>query len=121
MSRTKNDGKGRMGGRQKGTPNKATADLRGWIAQIICNGRERFADSLNSLEPHEYVRVFTTLINYIVPKQQAESVEARIEAEYRNMERLLDVAPDEAIDCIAERLLDIKTMADGNGGEAGIA
>ena len=40
MARQKNDGKGRLG------------------------GRDRFVESLDGLEPSEYIRVFTGLLNY---------------------------------------------------------
>ena len=35
MARQKNDGKGRMGGRQKGTPNKVTGTVKEWLADLI--------------------------------------------------------------------------------------
>lgn len=71
MSRTKNDGRGRLGGREKGTPNKLTADLKTWIAEILDDGRAKFVESLNDLESSEYIRVYTSLLNYVIPKQQA--------------------------------------------------
>lgn len=75
MSRTKNDGRGRLGGREKGTPNKITADMKAWIAEILNDGRGRFMDSLNNLESSEYVRVYMGLLNYVIPKRQAISGE----------------------------------------------
>ena len=47
MARQKNDGKGRLGGRAKGTPNKATTDLKTWVASILDGGRDRFVESLD--------------------------------------------------------------------------
>ena len=35
MARQKNDGKGRMGGRAKGTPNKTTAAVKDWLSEIM--------------------------------------------------------------------------------------
>lgn len=75
MSRTKNDGRGRLGGREKGTPNKITADMKAWIAEILNDGRGRFMDSLNDLESSEYIRVYMGLLNYVIPKRQAISGE----------------------------------------------
>lgn len=76
MGRSKNDGRGRLGGREKGTPNKITADMKAWIAEILNDGRGRFMDSLNNLEDSEYIRVYTNLLNYVVPKIQAISGES---------------------------------------------
>ncbi len=75
MSRSRNDGRGRLGGREKGTPNKLTADMKTWIAEILNDGRGRFVDSLNDLESSEYIRVYTGLLNYVIPKKQAISGE----------------------------------------------
>lgn len=75
MSRSKNDGRGRLGGREKGTPNKLTADLKTWIAEILDDGRAKFVESLNDLESSEYIRVYTSLLNYVIPKKQAISGE----------------------------------------------
>lgn len=71
MGRSKNDGRGRLGGRGKGTPNRVTTDLKTWIAEILDNGRDRFIDSLNDIDSSEFIKVYTGLLNYIVPKKQA--------------------------------------------------
>ena len=77
MGRLKNDGLGRFGGRQKGTPNKINSDLKEWITSIINNGQSQFIDDLRQLEPKERVKVYTGLLNYVLPKQQA--IQAEIE------------------------------------------
>ncbi|MCD8306360.1 MAG: hypothetical protein LUC49_06890 [Prevotella sp.] len=65
-----------MGGRGKGTPNKITSDLKRWVAQILDGGRERFEASLNDLQPAEFIRVYTGLLNYVLPKQSPVSPES---------------------------------------------
>lgn len=118
VGRKKNDGKGRLGGRAKGTPNKVTTDLKTWVASILDDGREKFAKSLDGLEPSEYIKTFTGLLNYVLPKQQAISVEAQIEAEYRALERLLEASPKDFIDKIAEKIIELsntKETARGKG------
>lgn len=67
MSRKK--GSEKTGGRVAGTPNKVTSDLKTWVASILDNGRDKFVESLDKLEPSEYIRVFTGLLNYALPKQ----------------------------------------------------
>lgn len=109
MARQKNDGKGRLGGRAKGTPNKVTSDLKTWVASILDGGREKFLESLDGLEPSEYVRVFSGLLNYVLPKQQAVSVEAQVEAEYKMLERLIETSPDDFVDRIAEKIVALST------------
>ena len=70
MGRQKGDGKGRLGGRQKGTPNKIKSDLKEWVKQIMDNGREQFEKDLKKLTPKERINVFTALLNYVLPKMQ---------------------------------------------------
>lgn len=105
MARQKNDGRGRMGGRQKGTPNKVTTDIKSWLTEIVDKNRKQFEEDLESIMPDERVKVISGLLNYIIPKQQALSVEAQIETEYTKLRELLETAPDEAIDRISERVL----------------
>ena len=108
MARRKNDGRGRLGGRAKGTPNRATTDLRTWINEILTEGRTQFESDLMSLPPVErvkvYTKVYTTLINYILPKQQAVSVEEQMAIEYRELVKFIETAPDEVADEIAQRV-----------------
>ncbi len=104
MARHRNDGRGRVGGRAKGTPNRTTADLREWIGEILNNGRAQFEQDLLGLPPVERVKVYTNLINYILPKQQAISIEEQIEVEYRELVKLIETAPDEVTDVIAEKV-----------------
>lgn len=107
MARQKNDGKGRLGGRSKGTPNKVTADLKTWVASILDGGRDRFVESLESLEPGEYVRVFTGLLNYVLPKQAPTTPDDMLEKEKKMMQELLLSMPEEMIDRVAKRLVEL--------------
>lgn len=73
MGRKKDDGKGRLGGRAKGTPNKISGTVKEWLQAVIDNNREQFEDDLQSLEPGERIRVISNLFQYIVPKASNES------------------------------------------------
>lgn len=115
--RQKNDGKGRMGGRAKGTPNKATMDLKTWVVSILDGGREQFERDLRALEPQERVKVFTGLLNYVLPKQQAMSVEAQMEAEYKALGKLLESVPDEVVDKIAGKIVEFSSKRNTDGEE----
>lgn len=43
------------------------------------DGRDRFLDSLEQLDSTEYVRVFTSLLNYVLPKQQSVGIDAKVD------------------------------------------
>lgn len=98
----------KTGGRQKGTPNKVTADLRQWINDILTDGREQFVSNMEKLPPEEYVRAFSSLLNYVLPKQQAMSVEAQISAEYKAMQEMMATAPSEVVEQVARRVLELQ-------------
>lgn len=112
--RKKNDGKGRMGGRKAGTPNKVTGTVKEWIASIIDGNREQFEDDLEKLEPGERVRVISNLLQYVTPKMQSISPAEMLEAEYRKLEELLESAPDKAVNEIVVR---IKRLEYESGGK----
>lgn len=111
MGRLKNDGKGRLGGRAKGTPNKVTADLRGWINTILDDGREKFAENLSLLEPNEYIRTYTGLLSYVLPKQAPATPEQQAEAQIKALESLLDRCPDRFIDELAAKIITLSKEA----------
>ena len=108
MPRAKNDGRGRLGGRAKGTPNKTTSTVKEWLSQLVDTNRRQIEKDLQALEPVERVRMFALLLNYLVPKQQAVSVEAAMQAEYAEMVKLLESAPAHVIDKIAARIKELE-------------
>lgn len=107
MARQKNDGKGRLGGRAKGTPNKATTDLKTWVASILDDSRDKFVESLDKLEPSEFIKVFTGLLNYALPKQAPTTPDDMLEKEKKMMQELLLSMPEEMIDRVAKRLVEL--------------
>lgn len=82
MGRTK--GTPKTGGRAAGTPNKVTADLREWISCIIDDGREQFIKDLKTLDPMDRVRIYTGLLNYVLPKQAPVSTDPEKRKEATN-------------------------------------
>lgn len=73
MSRVKDDGRGRLGGRKKGTPNQTTTTAREWISQLIDGNRAQIKKDLKVLEPKDRLHILEKLMQYVVPKQQAVS------------------------------------------------
>lgn len=95
-------------GRPKGTPNKVTSDLKQWVNEILTEGRGKFMENLGKLPPDEYVKAFTALLNYVLPKQQAMSVDAQISAEYKAMQELMNTAPDDVVEKLAVRVIELQ-------------
>lgn len=73
MSRQK--GTPKTGGRTKGTPNKTTQNVKQWIEKIIDKNRKQVERDLKSVEPQERLKIIEKLLQYVVPKQQAQSVD----------------------------------------------
>ena len=108
MGRQKNDGRGRLGGRKKGTPNKSTASLKNWLSGVLENNRNQFEKDLKSLLPEERVRLLSGLFAYVIPKQASLTLEEQISSETEALTRWLETAPEEAVDGIAKRVLELQ-------------
>lgn len=71
--------KGRTGnpnGRPKGTPNKITATVRGWLLDMIQKNQEQLEEDFKSLQPLERLAMLEKLLPYVMPKvQNATEVE----------------------------------------------
>jgi hypothetical protein len=100
MSRTK--GTRKTGGREKGTPNKVTTDLRTWINELLNSNRGQIVKDIKRLEPQQRVMIFEKLLSYAVPKMQ--SVEAKID-----LNRLTDEQLDMIINELTKDLKDDST------------
>ena len=76
-------GSGKTGGRQSGTPNKVTADLRTWINELLDNNRKQIIKDMKRLEPQQRIMIFEKLLSYAVPKLQ--SVEANVNVDLNRL------------------------------------
>jgi len=112
---SRNKGTQKTGGRVAGTPNKITSDLKTWVGNLIEKNRLQVEKDLKSIDPKDRLIILERLMQYTLPKQQSISVEAQIHAEYAALERLLQSAPDKAIDAITERINNLKDMNNENG------
>ena len=97
-------------GRPKGIPNRATQDLRDWIDVLLNDSRDLMISDLGKLEPKDRLMILEKLMQYTIPKQQSISVEAQIQAEFAAIEKLLNSAPDKAIEAITERLMKLNQL-----------
>ena len=83
MARQKNDGRGRLGGRAKGTPNRVTGTVREWLSELIDRNRAQIEADLATLDPKTRLFMLEKLMQYVIPRQTAtadEQREARAEA-----------------------------------------
>lgn len=117
--RKKGDGKGRLGGRTAGTPNKANAEIKAAFAKLIGDYLDdtprakgglpySLTKDLEQMQPQERARIITGLAPYIIPRQQALSVEDQSRIEADALTQWLQTAPDEAIDAIAAKVLEMQ-------------
>ncbi len=100
----------KTGGRKKGTPNKVTSDLKAWINQFIQDNKETFEEDFHKIDPDRRVQVFEKLLSYAIPKMQAFD----IRQEFSELERLLDRTPDEAVEQIARKIIELNSKNRNN-------
>lgn len=101
MARQKNDGRGRIGGRQKGTPNKDRAALCDMLLDIVAENLPKVRADLEALPPRDRVAMVEKLMSYVLPRMQA--VEAKVEtSEARRVD--LSRVPEADLAAMAEKL-----------------
>ena len=108
MSRIKNDGRGRLGGRTKGTPNKVTNDMRQWVEAILSKNRRQIERDFADVDPDSRLRFVEKLMAYVLPQQMAVTIEDQMAEEYKQLEALLAKCPQEAIDAIADKVIKLQ-------------
>ena len=65
----------KKGGRQAGTPNKASADLKGRIAALMDEQFDAIAADLELLEPKDRVTAYLKFLDYVLPKQREQKID----------------------------------------------
>jgi hypothetical protein len=58
----------KTGGRQKGTPNKATAELRKFVSELIEENKELIKSDFLSLPPRDRIVAVERLLSFVLPK-----------------------------------------------------
>jgi hypothetical protein len=58
----------KYGGRQKGTPNRITKELRTLLKDILYQELEQIQERLELLEPKERIELLIKLMPYVLPK-----------------------------------------------------
>lgn len=114
MARFKKGQSGNPTGRPKRSKNRIVANTKDWIQSLIDTNRGQIERDLKAMEPGERVRVITGLLSYVTPKMQSVSIEDQLNAEYQSLEKLLESAPDEALDQIIEKIKRLKKDEQAN-------
>jgi len=63
---------------RKGSPNKATEDLRQRIDQLLSSQFDKVVAKLDELEPREYIAAWIKLLEYGLPKLQRTEITGEI-------------------------------------------
>lgn len=107
----------KTGGRQKGTPNKTTAAVKQHITAVLSDymqptpttdGSPTLLSDLEAMLPADRVRAMTQLAGYVIPKQQALSIDEQTQVEADALTQWLETAPDDAINAIAAKILEMQ-------------
>jgi hypothetical protein len=65
----------KTGGREQGTPNKLTKELRSILKNILAKEMETIPDNLEKLEPKDRLEMTIKLIPYVLPKIETVSMD----------------------------------------------
>lgn len=78
MARKSNDGRGRLGGRVKGTPNKTTKEVRDLFSDFCIEKMDDFvANYERILNPKERCEVYIKAAQFVAPKPLAVDMDLK--------------------------------------------
>lgn len=95
-------------GRPKGAKNKKNVELTKRVAMLLDGLHEQVLQDIQSLTPTDRVKAYTSLLAYAIPKQTSISAVQKIETEFAQLEQLLQNGSDEAIQAIANKVLEMQ-------------
>lgn len=101
----------KFGGRETGTPNKQTAELKTWVKNLLETNQAQFEADLIVLKPAERVQIYERLLKYAIAPLQALSPEAQIQYEYLELEKLLEKCPEDFIQKITNKIEQLKNYS----------
>lgn len=68
MARPKGDGRGRIGGRAKGTPNKVSKERRELISEFLDKEWDNFLNMYRESDRETKMKIYMEMIPYTTPK-----------------------------------------------------
>lgn len=101
---------GNPNGRLKGAKDKIKGALLDQIRNIIEKNLPQFDEDLAQLKPNERVRALTNPMSFVVPKTNLDEY---VELEVNALTGLLESASDDAIERIAAKVVELKTLRHG--------
>lgn len=85
-------GRGKTGGRQSGSTNRTSTDIKSKIADLIDQQFDAITADLELLEPKERVTAYLKFLEYVLPKQREQKID-------------LSTLTDEQIDGMLEKAM----------------
>lgn len=73
----------KTGGRAKGTPNKATTELRERFTSLLESNFDTIQSDLNTLTPKDRIKTILEISKYVIPT--LKSVDHQIETDLQNL------------------------------------
>ena len=64
----------KTGGREKGTPNRLTKELRRVLKDLLYHELKNLPEHLNSLEPKDRLELVVKLLPYVIPKMERQDI-----------------------------------------------
>ena len=98
----------KTGGRKKGTSNKATIPLREFVSELINDNRQTIEADLKKIDPQQRLVILERFMAFVIPRMQSIDASVQIAEEYNQLERLLNAVPDEAVQRIADKIMELK-------------
>jgi hypothetical protein len=65
----------KIGGREKGTPNKTTKELKQVLHSVIEQQLETIEEDLQKLDPKDRLNILLRLVEYVLPKQREQKID----------------------------------------------
>ena len=101
-------------GRPAGKQNKLTTQTKDWISQLIDRNKKQIEKDLKGMDAETRVKALFSLLTYIVPKQSTISIEEQAKIEEEALIKFLETAPDEAIEAIAAKVIEMQQKNEEN-------
>ena len=101
---------GNPNGRPKGAKDKVKGALLDQIRNLIERNMAQFEEDLAQLKPNERVKAISNLMSFVVPKTNLDEY---VELEAKALTVLLEDASDDAIERIAAKVVELKTLRHG--------
>lgn len=98
----------KTGGRQPGSLNKQTAELRAWVKNLLESNQLQIQADLQVMEPKDRVQIYERLLKYVISPAPAELDPAlKIQLEYMEIDKLFQSMPEKAVEILTEKIINL--------------